>query len=44
MFYSDFDEESNSYCVFNTEDSFAYESYASEEEAESRANERNNIV
>lgn len=46
MFYSDYDENTNIYCVFHTDmpDGFAYASYASEEEAEKNAIERNNMI
>ena len=40
-YYSEWDEDSAAYCVFDTETGKAHESYASPEQAERRAKEKN---
>jgi len=42
-YFVDYDEESGSYCIFHTDYKigFAFASYASEQEAEKNAKERN---
>lgn len=40
-FYAELDEESGFYCVFGDESGFAYESYASEQEAKEAAERKN---
>ncbi|MFQ3543585.1 hypothetical protein Q7A53_05820 [Halobacillus rhizosphaerae] len=40
-YYVDFDENTNSYCVFNTKGERAYSSYANENEAQNDADKRN---
>jgi len=40
-FYADWDEDSGSYCVFNTESSKAYASYADKGDAQAEAARRN---
>jgi len=42
-YFVDYDEESGSYCIFHTDykTGFAFASYASEQEAEKNAKERN---
>lgn len=44
MYYADYDESVNGYCIFHTENEHAFASYISEEEAEQDAEERNNAI
>ena len=39
QFYADYDEDTASYCVFDTEDGKAWRSYATREQAEQKAEE-----
>ena len=44
MYYADYDESVNGYCVFHTENGHSFASYINEEEAEHDAEYRNNLI